>query len=389
MRPTTILVADDDPTLHRYLGAIFAPQPTLSIVGNAFTADDAITMAKRLQPDIALVDVEMPGQGTTAAAGILAVSPNTRVVALTAHDDTAHVLGMVISGASGYVIKDTDALELASIVRKVAQGHIEIPGNIVSEVLKQAAEILSRKEREEIEHLKLRERVVEATRGEAVTSVFQPVVELETGRAVAYEALTRFDLEPLDPPDVWFERAAVVGLLEELEAVALDRALGYFAVLPDDVIVSINVSPAAITSERCRALLANAPLDRTILEITEHAPVEEYGILQESLTALRRSGMKLAIDDAGAGFASLKHILLVEPDIIKLDVGLTRDIHLDVRKKALAEALISFATSTDTTIVAEGIENEDEMAALQALGVRFGQGYHLGRPQPWEFYAQG
>jgi EAL domain-containing protein (putative c-di-GMP-specific phosphodiesterase class I) len=119
-----------------------------------------------------------------------------------------------------------------------------------------------------------------------------------------------------------------------------------------------------------------------VLELTEHAPIEEYDALQAALASLRSAGLKLAIDDAGSGYASFRHILRLRPDIIKLDQSLIRDIDLDQGRRALALGLITFANETGCTIVAEGVENERELAVLQSLGVAAAQGYLLGRPAP-------
>jgi EAL domain-containing protein (putative c-di-GMP-specific phosphodiesterase class I) len=116
------------------------------------------------------------------------------------------------------------------------------------------------------------------------------------------------------------------------------------------------------------------------VEITEQAQVEDYDELNVALGHLREVGVRIAVDDAGAGYASLRHILRLEPDVIKLDKSLVRNVHRDRPRRALATALISFAAEIGATIVAEGIESAEELDALRDLGVTFGQGYHLARP---------
>jgi EAL domain-containing protein (putative c-di-GMP-specific phosphodiesterase class I) len=133
--------------------------------------------------------------------------------------------------------------------------------------------------------------------------------------------------------------------------------------------------------EFARGLLSVPPA-RVVLEVTEHAAVEDYGSLEQALRGHRARGMRVAVDDAGAGFASLRHILRLAPDLIKLDLSLTRDIHRDRSRRALATALISFASEIGAEIVAEGVEARDELEALAALEVGFAQGYYLGRPGP-------
>src|SRR5207302_1055710 len=119
-----------------------------------------------------------------------------------------------------------------------------------------------------------------------------------------------------------------------------------------------------------------------VIEITEHAPVEDYDGLNEALRSFRERGGRLAVDDAGAGFSSLRHILRLVPDFIKLDGALTRGIDTDRTRRALGAALISFASEIGVPIIAEGIETQAEVDALRALEVTCGQGFFLGEPGP-------
>ena len=152
--------------------------------------------------------------------------------------------------------------------------------------------------------------------------------------------------------------------------------------IPSDVLLAVNASPATILSGRLPAMLDSLPLRRISIEITEHAPVDDYEALRAALAPLRAQGVRIAIDDAGAGYASFQHIIQVKPDAIKLDIGLTRDINIDPARRALAAALIYFADKTDSIIIAEGIETKAERDTLTTLGVMRGQGYFLGRPVP-------
>jgi EAL domain-containing protein (putative c-di-GMP-specific phosphodiesterase class I) len=212
--------------------------------------------------------------------------------------------------------------------------------------------------------------------------VYQPIVELASSRVVGAEALARFHCEPVRGPDKWFEEAHAVARGTELELLAVEQAVADLAWLPADVYLSLNVSPDTILSGKLEVLLARGPAHRLVLELTEHAPVEEYAAVAAALLQLRAAGLRLAIDDAGSGYASFRHILQLRPDIIKLDQSLIRDIDLDDGRRALALALITFARETGSTIVAEGVETERELAVLRSLGVDMAQGYLLGRPAP-------
>ena len=204
---------------------------------------------------------------------------------------------------------------------------------------------------------------------------------LRTREMVGVEALARFRSLPLRPPNEWFAEAVRHELGVPLELAAVRQAMRVLRGLPGDAYLSINCSHRAAVSRDLASLLAlDAP--RIVLEITEHEAVEDYETLLEALEALRAQGVRVAIDDAGAGFASMRHTVRIAPDIVKLDISLTRDIDTDRARYALASALMSFAEELGMTMVAEGIETAEELETLLALGVPQGQGFFLADPTP-------
>jgi len=205
--------------------------------------------------------------------------------------------------------------------------------------------------------------------------VFQPVFELEGGQRVAVEALARFPGPPSQPPNAWFDRAEQLRLLVELELACVRSALDSLGELPDGVRLSINVSPRTALTTELEELVAPVA-DRLIVELTEHAPVGDYETLKESLERLRRSGALIAVDDVGAGFATLRHVVRLTPDIVKLDRSLTRELEIDSTAIALASALVTFCKRIGATVVAEGIESQAVLTLLRRLGVRQGQGFY-------------
>jgi PAS domain S-box-containing protein len=225
-----------------------------------------------------------------------------------------------------------------------------------------------------------RRRIIDVLAGDAPGMVYQPILALDTGAMLGVEALARFPGSPPLGPDVWFADAAAEGLGTELELKAIRTAIAQFGSLPRGIYLSVNASPETVASPRLPDILAGAPGDRLVLELTEHAHVEDYDALCTVLTRLRQRGIRLAVDDAGAGFASLRHILNLRPDLIKLDIGLTRGMDADPARRALATALLGFGAEIGAMIIAEGIETEAELATLKALGIRYGQGYLLGKP---------
>lgn len=218
---------------------------------------------------------------------------------------------------------------------------------------------------------------------QAVSMVFQPIVDLVTNQAIAVEALARFDVTPYRTPDVWFTDAHENGLGVELELLAITLAVAQLPLLPDGVALTVNAGPHTVMCPDLRDLVLDAP-GRLILELTEHTAIEDYPGLIAALRVLRQAGTRIAIDDTGSGYSSLGHILKLAPDFIKLDRELVSGIDVDPVRRALAASLVSFAGETGAQIIAEGVETEEELEVLRRLGVRHAQGYHLGRPAPLE-----
>jgi EAL domain-containing protein (putative c-di-GMP-specific phosphodiesterase class I) len=224
-------------------------------------------------------------------------------------------------------------------------------------------------------------RINAAIAGNGLRIAYQPIVRLDTYEIVGAEALSRFDGGP-PTPDRWFREAAGVGLQTELQSASLRVAIAALPELPKSVYLSVNASPEVINYWAHRTLPDTIPYDRLVLEITEHDPIEDYDELLSSLEPLRDRGVRIAIDDAGAGYSSFRHILLIKPDVIKLDISITRAIDKDTSRRALAAALLSFAAEINASLVAEGVETIAEKETLQELGAKLGQGYLFARPGP-------
>lgn len=223
----------------------------------------------------------------------------------------------------------------------------------------------------------------EVCTGRGVRTVFQPIVNIENGEVVGYEALSRFDSPIEATPDRWFAEADSRGLGHEIEAVALARALSARADLPPGCFLSLNVGPDALASEPVQRVLdSEGDLDGIVLELTEHAHVADYSSLGEVLDVYRRRGAQIAVDDAGAGYSGLKHIVAVKPSILKLDRSLIAELDKDDVKRSLVEMLATFAHRIGARLVAEGIERPEELETLQTMGVPLAQGFFLAMPAP-------
>lgn len=212
----------------------------------------------------------------------------------------------------------------------------------------------------------------------------QPICAIAGGAPLGFEALSRFALEPRRTPDAWFADAAECGLSVELECAAIEAALAVYDQLCDPLTLSVNASPETVSSGALASVLGARAIDRLTLEVTEHAAVDSYDALNAQLAPLRSRGLKLAIDDAGAGFAGLQHILRLQPDIIKLDMTLIQKIDSDPARRALAGAMQMFARQTGSVLIAEGVETREELSTLARLSFMRAQGFFLGKPRPWQ-----
>lgn len=208
--------------------------------------------------------------------------------------------------------------------------------------------------------------------------VFQPVVDLGSAAQVGVEALARFP-RGTPGPARWFADAAAVGAGTELETVCVRAALAAAGSFPGRF-VSVNVSASTMIGPALASALEVADPSRVVLEITEHEEIDDYVALRSALSPLRGAGVRVAVDDVGAGFASLRHVLALEPDFVKLDVALVAGIDADRARQALAAAMVTFAGAIGAVVIAEGVETDAELDCLRGLGVQLGQGYHLGTP---------
>jgi PAS domain S-box-containing protein len=211
----------------------------------------------------------------------------------------------------------------------------------------------------------------------AFTPYFQPIVDLWDGSVVGHEALTRFT--DGRPPNLVFGVAARAGLGIELEIACLRASIEASQRLPPSGYLSLNASPELVLSGKLVSILAE--LTRPIVvEITEHVEIDDYAGLRRELKRLGAS-VRLAVDDAGAGYASFRHILELAPDFVKIDLDLVRGVDAEPARQALIAGMTYFAVKRKLRLIAEGIETRKELDALQSLAVPYGQGYLLGRPQ--------
>lgn len=222
-----------------------------------------------------------------------------------------------------------------------------------------------------------------ACRGEGLAAAYQPIVDTARGTVVGYEALARFPGFAEKNPEVWFAAARSHGKAAALETAALRTALRHRATLPANCFLTLNISPKLLSTESIRSVWRQeGSLGGLVIELTEQTPIDSYVELEPDLNQLRAAGALIAVDDAGAGYAGLRHLLALRPSLIKIDRDLIQDVDRDEAKRALVSMLGTFASRVDAWILAEGVERVEELDALVSLGVPLVQGYCLARPGP-------
>jgi PAS domain S-box-containing protein len=228
--------------------------------------------------------------------------------------------------------------------------------------------------------LAARQRIAGALTDATITTALQPIISASTGRLAGAEALARF--ADGRKPDRWFAEARETGQGLELDRLAFITALRTLAALPDGAYLSVNISPELLTDPHLRDLLTrgNLPLHRLVIEITEHVEIDHYDDIHAVLIPLRERGLRLAVDDTGAGYASFNHVLQLRPDIIKIDRSLISGVGNDPARRSLITALVLLALDFNATVTAECVETPDELNTLTTLGVDHIQGNLLARP---------
>jgi EAL domain-containing protein (putative c-di-GMP-specific phosphodiesterase class I) len=241
----------------------------------------------------------------------------------------------------------------------------------------------------EADRLLSREKLLDIILRERVVTAFQPIMRLGADRTVlGFEALSRGPKGTgLERADDLFGSATEHQLLVELDRLCRRRALLASGRIPTNAKIFVNTLPATIRDPqfRGRPLIdfldkAQVSPDRIVIEITEKLVIENYNLFREAMAYFTDLGMSFAVDDVGSGYSGLESIARLKPTFLKIDIGLIRDVHVSRVNRAMCEAIIALGHGIGAAVIGEGIQAEEEAAALLEMGVDWGQGFHLGRP---------
>lgn len=380
-----ILVVDDDESVVLFLASALGANGTAAI-SVASDARRAVSLYHRVQPDLVLLDLHLGDGAPLGLLPELAIPADdfVPVVVLTGDRGAESRQHALRAGVAELVTKPITAGELrlrvSNLLRmramhvRLRSQNVELEARVQEQLAHRQCQLADRRARTG--------RVVELVHSRSVTMHYQPIVDVDDGTIVAVEALARFGGRFAGRPDRWFAEAAELGLGAHLEVIAVTAALDGITELPPSVFVAVNCSPATAVSPLLLDPLVSVAPGRVVLELTEHAHVDDYDRLHEALGRVRARGVRVAVDDTGGGFASLQHILNLRPEIIKLDREVTRGIDGDPVQRALASSLVAFAHEIDAQIIATGVECQGELTTLRKIGIRYAQGHHVGRPGP-------
>lgn len=388
-----ILVVDDEPANVKLLQEMLSRAGFHNIMG-VEQSSLVLERVRSFEPDLVLLDLHMPPPtGYDILTALPELVPDDQilpVIVITADVTERAKLTVLGNGAHDFLTKPFDYAELLLRVKNLLTirfQHEELRRN--ASVMTHRLHVAEELERASVERrqaiTRRTERVID--RG-VVPMAFQPIVDLATGAIIGAEALARFEADPEDEaaalrsPADWFREAAEVGLATQLELAAVSSALAGLDALPANAFLSVNVSADTLRSPAIRHIFGDVDLSRLVLELTEREQVDDYEGLSAAMTELRRLGARLAVDDTGSGFSSLRHIVRLHPDVIKIDRSFVSGIDVDASSRAIVAGLVQLSADSTAMLVAEGVETTEEQAALQALGVQHAQGFLFGKPGP-------
>lgn len=371
----SVLVVDDNPAEVESLRDLLI-RHGLERVYTETDAQKVPRLLARHKPDLVLLAPRMillDGLAVLAQVRKFAAGGYLPVMVVTADTTSTSRNRALLEGAQDFMTKPVDPTEVVLRIANLLQTRQ------LYATLRYLTVVQTQPGGEPAE---TRARIQAVLQDGTLTHVFQPIRDLSTGATVGHEALSRFPDPTFGGPDRWFADAMNVGLGVDLEWLAATSAVSSLDAAPADMFLTLNMSPAMVMrladNELCRPEL----WPRIVIELTEQVPVEDYPALQRALAPIRDLGARLSADDLGSGYAGFKHLLRLQPDIIKLDISLVAGINRNHNQQALTRALLTFAYEVGAKVIAEGIEEPDELETLRGLGVPWGQGYLIGPPAP-------
>jgi EAL domain-containing protein (putative c-di-GMP-specific phosphodiesterase class I)/CheY-like chemotaxis protein len=363
-----VLVVDDEPSIRRVLSDFLKMEGFA--VDMAPDGEAAVARLSEDQYDVVISDLKMPKLGGLELIGEVArLNPDALTIVMTGFGTVDTAIHAMKAGAYDYILKPFKVdVVLATIVQGLARRRKEAEQGYVALAPTRATRALKSSFRRAVDTLWL---------------AFQPILTADGRQVYGHEVLLRSDEPNMTDPIQVLEAAELLGSLDELGRVIRERAVDAFVQLPSEGLMFVNLHPKDLADPAL--FLASEPLSsiarRVVLEITERSSLEKLDKVAERIAALRRMGFRIAIDDLGAGYAGLTTLAQLEPEIVKLDMSLVRDVHTNDMKRKIIRSITQLAREIGALVVAEGVENEAELEAVVDLGCDFVQGFYFARPE--------
>ena len=371
-KPRVLIVDDEQAILRAYTRILSSNGYT---VATAQSGEIALELFGREPVDVIVTDLTMPGMtGIDFLRAVREKDPDVPVILMTACPSTETAARAMEYGALRYLLKP---VARAALERALKDGlHLRR----MAKLKKQAAAIFGDYDKQLGQHVGLQASLKRAL--SALYMVYQPIVSWSERRVFGYEALVRSAEPSLPHPGALFDAAERVGQVEVLGRVIRELAPQPLPRAPEDALLFVNLhtrdlnDPHLFSEESPLARVAS----RVVLEITERASLHQVDDVHARVRDLRKMGFRIAIDDIGAGYAGLTSFAMLEPEVVKLDMALVRDIHKTPTKQKLVRSLGQLCRDLNILLIAEGVENAEERESLVSLGCDLFQGYHFARP---------
>jgi len=371
-----VLVVDDDPEMLRVCERVLGHEGWT--VTSTLQSTTAVQSLRDGDFDCVVSDIYMPDlDGFELVHEVRRHDDDLPVVLMTGDPSLAHAVRAIDSGAVSYLVKPFDHGQLASAVARAARRHS------VARMRREAASFtrgLALGRTRTVDRTSLDDRLREAL--DRAWLAFQPILDVRTKRPFAYEALLRTDADKLDHPGVLIAAAERLARIHELGHAVRAAAARAIREIPDGALLFVNVHGLELTDEALfdPAAELSASASRIVLELTERVGIDEAGCASR-IAMLRKLGYRIAIDDLGAGYAALGALATFEPEIVKLDMSLVRDIDRHPAKRRVVGAIATLCRELGCRVVAEGIETHHELDAVIDAGVDLVQGFLFARPE--------
>jgi EAL domain-containing protein (putative c-di-GMP-specific phosphodiesterase class I) len=374
-RERSVLVVDDEAAVAKALQRVLqAAGYDVTVASDGGTAVDKIMHQSF---DVVLSDIQMPGMTGVDLLGIVrAYDFDVPVILMTGTPTLETAIEAIRLGALQYLPKPISNDTLVKAVARASQLHR------MAQMKRDALKLLGETDTQAGDRAGLKASFERAL--DTMWMAFQPIVETLRPRVFGYEALMRSREASLPHPGAILSAAERLGLLDELGRRVRSLCAEAFDQAPNGAMLFVNLHTRDLLDAD---LFANsAPLtkmaDRVVLEITERATIDDVKDIQARVLRLRRLGYRIAIDDLGAGYAGLSSFAALEPEIVKLDMSLVRNVHQSPIRQRLVESMTSLCKEMSMQVVAEGIEVREERESARGSGCDLLQGYLFAKPGP-------